>query len=137
MMRSMKLAIYLCVGTACLGVDLPVAYADAGFSPQYDACMDASGGTTFHMIECMTTETERQDVVLNANYRAAMAGLDESRRTALREVQRLWIAYRDANCSFFADPDGGQMALVNGNGCVLEMTAERAAELGTIARSGF
>lgn len=48
----------------------------------------------------------------------------------LRDVQRKWMAYRDANCQFYADPDGGILARVAANACLLRMTAERVEELG-------
>ncbi|MFA9204714.1 MAG: lysozyme inhibitor LprI family protein, partial [Flavobacteriales bacterium] len=58
-----------------------------------------------------------------------MADLSNDRKTKLRDVQRKWIAYRDANCQFYADPDGGSLARVEANACMLRMTAARAEEL--------
>ena len=45
------------------------------------------------------------------------------------DAQRLWLQYRDANCQFYADPDGGTAAGVAAADCVLQMTAGRAREL--------
>ncbi len=36
---------------------------------------------------------------------------------------------RDANCGFYADPDGGTLATVNGNDCFMSATAARAKAL--------
>lgn len=44
-------------------------------------------------------------------------------------AQRAWVQYRDANCAFYADPDGGTAAGVAANDCMLREIAERAAEL--------
>ncbi|MHA5056117.1 lysozyme inhibitor LprI family protein [Acinetobacter schindleri] len=39
------------------------------------------------------------------------------------------MRYRDANCDFDADPNGGTIATVKSNNCYMEATAERATEL--------
>jgi uncharacterized protein YecT (DUF1311 family) len=72
--------------------------------------------------------------------RAKMPGLmkitkDSCRRSpqnekkTLLEAQRAWIKFRDVNCRFYYDPDGGTAALLAGNGCFLQATADRAKEL--------
>lgn len=106
------------------------AHADEGaYSSRYSACMDESGGVTVAMLDCIGGELERQDARLNAAYRALSARLDATRKPQLTAAQRLWIQYRDANCRFHADPEGGTLAGVMANECVLRETAERAAEL--------
>ena len=102
---------------------------DAGLSKQHAACMDKSGGTTMGMIECITTETQRQDARLNKAYKAVMADLSPARKKQLLEAQRAWLKFRDANCAFYDDPDGGTLARVNANDCMMTATAERAREL--------
>jgi len=47
----------------------------------------------------------------------------------LQEAQRAWIKYRDTNCDFYYDPDGGTLARVNANSCMMTSTADRAREL--------
>ena len=76
----------------------------------------------------MTAETKRQDAQLNKAYKALMADLSPARKTQLQEAQRAWIKYRDANCGFYYDPDGGTLARVSANDCVMTSTAERARE---------
>jgi uncharacterized protein YecT (DUF1311 family) len=51
------------------------------------------------------------------------------RKTQLLEAQRAWIKFRDVNCSFYLDPDGGTLARVSANDCVMTTTASRAVEL--------
>jgi uncharacterized protein YecT (DUF1311 family) len=51
----------------------------------------------------------------------------------LQVAQRAWIKFRDANCAFLNDPDGGQEARMMANECVLRMTAERANEVASFA----
>lgn len=108
------------------------------FSAAYDKCMEASDGVTMNMIECMTDEHARWDKVLNDNYKAALKSLGEyggkARQEQLKAVQRHWLKYRDANCDFYNDPNGGSMAWVEANSCFLSATAERAVELGHISQ---
>ncbi|NNH77646.1 DUF1311 domain-containing protein [Acinetobacter sp. ANC 5380] len=108
----------------------PSLYAgEVDLSRQYSNCMDRSGGVTVNMLDCIAAETSRQDTRLNNAYKRTMAALNASRKKQLQEVQRLWIRYRDVNCDFYADPDGGTIAAVNSNSCYMEATAARATEL--------
>ena len=104
---------------------------DIGLSKQHTACMDKTGGTTAGMIECITAETKRQDLRLNKAYKAVMADLSPERKKQLQESQRAWIKFRDANCGFYDDPDGGSLARVSANDCMVTSTAARARELET------
>lgn len=120
----------------CFCVVLAIAVAshaasahETGLSQPYAACMDKSNATTMDMIGCITAENQRQDVQLNKAYKAFMAELLPPRRAQLQDAQRAWIKFRDANCAFYADPDGGTLAWVNANSCMLSATAERAREL--------
>ena len=102
---------------------------DAGLSKQFNACMEKSGGVTQSMVECIGAETQRQDARLNKVYKALAANLSPERKKQLQEAQRAWIKFRDANCGFYYDPDGGSMARVSANDCVMTMTGNRAKEL--------
>ena len=81
------------------------------------------------MIECISAEYERQDERLNQLYQTLMTSLDYERRETLRAAQRAWIEFRDANCDFYFDPQGGTAARLAANGCIMSETAERADEL--------
>ena len=91
--------------------------------------MDKSGATTMGMIECITEEARLQDVRLNKAYKALMADLPPARQAQLQQVQRSWIKYRDANCGFYNDPEGGSLARVSANDCMMSTTTRRASEL--------
>ena len=93
--------------------------AEAGSSKQFSTCMDKSGGITSSMIECIVTEEKLQDARLNKAYKALSADLPPARKKQLLEAQRAWIKFRDANCSFYNDPDGGSMARVGANDCLM------------------
>ncbi len=102
---------------------------DAGLSKQFSTCMDKSGGVTVDMLDCIGAETKRQDVRLNKAYKEVMPQLSPARKKQLQDAQRAWIKYRDANCNFYADPDGGTMATVSSSYCFMSATASRAKEL--------
>ena len=99
-------------------------------SKQYSACMDRFSSSTADMVGCMTAEAKRQDKRLNVAYQAALQHQQSpERKKQLQEVQRLWVQYRDANCGFYLDPQGGTLARLAGNDCVMTSTAQRAKEL--------
>ena len=81
------------------------------------------------MINCMLAETGRQDARLNENYKRLLSKLGAERKNALIEAQRAWIRFRDANCGFYAVPEGGSAAAMAANECFLNATADRAKEL--------
>lgn len=98
-------------------------------STSFDACVDQYGGVTVEIHACISAEHARQDQQLNRNYKALMAELTLARKKQLQTAQRLWMQYRDANCHFYTDPDGGTLAGIAAADCVLQMTANRAREL--------
>lgn len=99
------------------------------YSEQFSTCMDKSGGATFAMVDCINAELKVQDARLNSAYKKLGAKLTPERKIQLRDVQRMWIRYRDANCAFHADPEGGSLARIAGSHCFLQETTLRAQEL--------
>jgi uncharacterized protein YecT (DUF1311 family) len=106
-----------------------LAAAESEMTQEYVTCMDKSGGVTGEMIDCMSAERARQDARLNENYKRLMSKLSAKRKKELLEAQRAWIKFRDANCSFYHDPEGGTAALLARHDCFLQSTADRAKEL--------
>lgn len=105
-----------------------VSAETTNYSQRYDACMN-NAGTTVAMQNCIAEEYTSQDARLNQAYKKLTAALSTSRKKELQAAQRLWIQYRDANCQFYADPDGGSIATINAASCTLQMTTQRAQEL--------
>lgn len=122
-------AAALLVSSSTLPMPAAAQPSESPLSASYDACMDKSGGVTAEMHACIAAEHTRQDQQLNRNYQVLMAELTPARKKQLQTAQRLWLQYRDANCQFYADPDGGTAAGVAAADCVLQMTAHRAREL--------
>jgi uncharacterized protein YecT (DUF1311 family) len=102
---------------------------EPAFSKTYTECMDKSGGVTMEMLECSDKEMKIQDKRLNAAYQALMKETAPKRQQKLRDVQRMWLAFRKANCDFYHDPEGGTAASLAGASCLLTSTANRAKEL--------
>ena len=124
--------IFAAVLLAASSLLIAPAAAQTGTVPlsaTFQACLDKSGGVTAEMHACISAEHERQDQLLNRNYQALVAELPPARKKQLQTAQRLWLQYRDANCHFYADPDGGTLAGIAAADCVLQMTASRAREL--------
>ena len=123
MKRGMLIAFALLLSTS------PLIAADNEMSGEYKACMERSNGVTGEMLDCMGAEFTRQDARLNENYKRLMSKLSAKRKEALLEAQRAWIKFRDANCNFYYDPEGGSAAHLAGTDCNLNATADRATEL--------
>lgn len=94
-------------------------------------CMEQpEGQTTVGMGTCLMAETGHWDALLNQSYQEAMDRLTPEVQTALRDAQRAWISYRDAQCDMVAAMfNGGTMRSVAYAGCKMSETAERAIEL--------
>jgi uncharacterized protein YecT (DUF1311 family) len=106
------------------------AHADEkDLSKQFSTCMDKSEGVNSAMSDCIEQEFKRQDARLNKNYKALAGTLTADRKKQLQTAQRAWIQYRDANCAFYLDPEGGKQARIDAGSCTMSMTAARASEL--------
>ena len=117
--------------TAVAWVAFPLIASAQGpqLSQQFEHCIKKSDGVTFDMMECIGQEVQRQDARLNKAYKVLMVDLSPERKKQLREAQRAWLQFRDTNCGFYYDPDGGSSARLSGNDCIMTMTAQRAQEL--------
>ncbi len=106
-------------------------------------CTERPGGeTTVGMVECINAEHGAWDAILNEEYRATMSALraedatgdlaapDMTREGTLRQAQRAWIVFRDAECrAQYARWGMGSLRQIVGANCVMVETAERAIEL--------
>ncbi|MET0328962.1 MAG: lysozyme inhibitor LprI family protein [Luteimonas sp.] len=110
-------------------ITAPVDASASEDAPAFSRCMEASGGVTVAMLDCIAAETALQDARLNREYRDTLAMLSSGQQARLRTAQRSWVQYRDADCGFWADPDGGTAASLAVADCVRRMTAERASDV--------
>ncbi len=117
------------IGGLMLGVSSGVTYAAPSDSAEYISCIDRAGGVTADTINCIGQEIARQDPKLNQVYQQLIKAVTPTRQKQLRDAQRLWLKYREANCRFYSDVDGGSLARILANQCMLDMLIERSAEL--------
>lgn len=79
---------------------------------------------------CFAAAEHKADLKLNQLYRHIESSLDSDDRDALQQAQRIWIQFRDANCS--AEQGlykGGSAAPMVRYACLEAMTHHRTEEL--------
>jgi len=87
---------------------------------------------TADLVECLSKASSSADTKLNAMYKTVQETLrtrsDDAQR--LRNAQRLWLQYRDANCAAERDLyDGGTGGPPTYLACMEAMTRARTKEL--------
>lgn len=97
-------------------------------------CQSGPGnGTTIGIAQCIQAETAVWDTLLNEQYKIRRAELAEQSpelANQLRDAQRAWIAYRDAECGLkYSLWSGGSIRTIVAANCLMTETAERALEL--------
>ncbi|WP_292288044.1 lysozyme inhibitor LprI family protein [Marivita sp.] len=125
-----------CFATTETGAFFPACLGQAS-----GQCQDLPGGsTTIGIAECIAAETAEWDTILNEEYQATQKvnesadtdGLSQvmDRSDALRDAQRAWIAFRDADCGArYAMWQNGTIRTIVAANCHLTMTAQRAISL--------
>jgi len=100
---------------------------------QAPACAEAT--TQAAMNACAAADFADADRDLNRAYTQLQQRLETSRKTALREVQRSWLTYRDAQCAFDAKPyAGGSMAPLVRATCLGALTKQRTQLLDRLSK---
>lgn len=106
-------------------------------------CQDETEGgySTLGQTQCQYAEAEAWDVLLNEQYKVAMAAAragdaGESdtgyarRAETLRAMQRAWIPFRDAKCAAeYAIWGMGSMRNIASSGCLMQTNAEQTIQL--------
>lgn len=94
-------------------------------------CMETpDGSSTIGMSFCTRRETDWWDKQLNSSYQQLKNIMNQQDFTQLRDLQRKWIAYKDAKCEFeHASWKGGTIASVASAQCFLDTTADQAITL--------
>ena len=110
--------------------------AAESYSADYKICIDKSEGVTSNMLNCNQNELKMQDARLNKNYKRAMSVLSAKQKINLRDTQRLWLKYKEANCGMQATLTGGTIDMLFSSGCELDMTRERADTLEWLSNVG-
>ena len=90
---------------------------------------DGRNNSTAGMAACLDREAKAWDRLLNDYDKRLTDELDDKQRTALRDLQRAWIAYRDKACAFHQVYHQGTIAAPMQSSCLNEETARRALSL--------
>ncbi len=98
---------------------LPASLARA--DKLYDACIDTSNGSNAAWAQCGGDWIKRADAAMNAAWKKLYGGAEEKTKADLLAEQRLWNAYKEKACDFYANGDWGR------EGQVLSYPACRAS----------
>ena len=101
------------------------------YSEEYKECYSDPHWTIVSMSICMNEEADRQDALLNKEYKRTLKNLSDSRKKQLKNAHKAWVKYRNANCAWYNNIDGGTSAIVSGGQCYLNMTVSRLVEMNT------
>jgi uncharacterized protein YecT (DUF1311 family) len=79
---------------------------------------------------CADRDYQKADGELNRAYKAAIAEQDGDGQKLLREAQRDWIKFRDAECAYEAAPNqGGSIYPMEYSGCLTGLTKARTRQI--------
>lgn len=91
---------------------------------------------TNDVFQCLVEENAKEDKALNAAYAKAIKSADKVRAAKIKAAEKAWLALRSANCALAGDDmRGGTYEKVLVEGCTVEMTKKRTAELLEISRN--
>lgn len=108
---------------------LVLALAAAAAAPAAaDELQQCNQRDTLGIVECLNGKTAAWDDRLNDAYRKTLAAAVGEQRDRLRDAQRLWMRYRDANCGYYGAGEGS-IRLIEAAECLRRMTERRAREL--------
>jgi uncharacterized protein YecT (DUF1311 family) len=114
----------------CFAIPILIALAPiSAWAQAKDTRVTGCDGSTYDMVECLKGKTAQWDKRLNKAYQQALKdAATPEQADKLREAQRLWVAYRDANCQYY-DAGEGTIARIDAGECMRSMTEDRAKEL--------
>jgi uncharacterized protein YecT (DUF1311 family) len=96
------------------------------FGPDYPPCGDQPN--TVAIVDCVVAKTKVWDKRLNKAFKELLQRIDAGQLEPLKEAQRFWIKYRDANCGFYGSGEG-TIRQIQAAECMRSMTQDRALEL--------
>lgn len=94
-----------------------------------DDC-DRNNQSQMAINQCAGVDAANADAALNKIYKQLVAKLDGKEKTALRDAQRAWIAFRDKECEYRTiGDDGGSIRPMELAMCARDMTEARTKAL--------
>lgn len=98
-----------------------------GIRPVFDRCVEQLGDGGSQSQECVRKELAYQDARLNRAYKSLMGKLTPDMQPKLKVAEKVWIQYRDTNCS--AEFDGLGRPELDQLSCEMYETAKQAGFL--------
>lgn len=93
-----------------------------------DPCAKAQ--TQMDLNACTDQAYRAADLALNQTYQTLRKRLSEQSRSKLKDAQRAWISFRDAECTFIASGvEGGSAQPMVHSSCLTNLTRERTEAL--------
>lgn len=99
---------------------------------QFSACMekvDLGAMKNSQWLACYTAELQRQDKILNAEYKALQERLSPELKDPLTKAQRAWLAFRDTWCRYEAELPNAPGGEVNRVSCMMDQTIAQSNRL--------
>jgi len=98
-------------------------------TPDFKKCYD-NAMSTHEQLMCADKELKYWDTMLNKEYKKLYKSLPKEEKPRLKDAQRKWIKFRDAECIFAGYPmRGGSAEGILRLGCKVRLTKIRAIEL--------
>jgi len=102
----------------------------AGAARQQEPKCDPASVTQYDMDVCAGQDFKKADDALNALYRKMLPRYNATDQTLLKDAERKWLAWRDAECAFDTNLSmGGTMHPMVETMCQTEKTKARVKEL--------
>jgi uncharacterized protein YecT (DUF1311 family) len=101
-------------------------------TPLFRSCMDAVDLGAFKNSQwhaCYMAELQRQDKVLNGEYKSLQERLSPELKEPLTKAQRAWLAFRDSWCRYEAELPNAPGGDVNRAACMVEQTIAQSNRL--------
>lgn len=92
----------------------------------------------YENIACASEALDNADKKLNESYRVFLASMDEEGKTKLKEAQRAWIQFRDADTvlAYQNSGEGGSLGGLIATNHKLDLTLDRAKQLKKFSKVG-
>ncbi|MDH2435825.1 DUF1311 domain-containing protein [Pokkaliibacter sp. MBI-7] len=102
-------------------------------------CMAGECKTNICIFDNAIESYKNEDDRLNTEYKKVRAFLSDEKFLKVKEVQKLWIKYRDEKCSdaAYKPSDTGEESKINRALCLSHMSSARSIELRMIYDSDF
>jgi uncharacterized protein YecT (DUF1311 family) len=92
-----------------------------------DPCQsEPDGQSNLGTAQCYDREAAVWDERLNQNYKKRLDDAEPAYRDALKNMERAWIAYRDAKCGSISVGEPGSISVPETAICMLDETARQA-----------